>query len=60
MNSNQPFMERICVREMGEWAFDTGVNVVQQLLLFCSIRDPLREDYIMMFERARIKFAGIH
>lgn len=60
LNSNQPFIERICVPEMGEWALDTGVNVVRQLLLLCSLRDPLREDYIIMFKRAGIIFAGIH
>jgi len=59
LNTNKSFIDRICIPEMGMWALDTGVNMVQQFLLFCSLRDSLRDDYIMMFERARIRLPSI-
>lgn len=58
-NDSSPLMDRICNVAMGQWAFDTGKCMIYQLLSLWNTRDPLRWDYIILFESSGIGFAGL-
>jgi hypothetical protein len=55
IDSNPCFMSRICNVHMSVWAFDTGINMINELFKLWPKKDQLRADYILMFERQGIK-----
>jgi hypothetical protein len=53
---NPSFIGRICNIEMGEWAFDTGKGMIEQLFSLWPQRDSIRDDYMVTYERSGLDF----
>lgn len=53
-DTGRHWTERICCREMGQWAVDTALGMISQFLRFAATDDDIKNEYVVMLSRFRL------